>query len=122
MCVQVQNLASQRVAAISLSCSYLYDELVSRFIRLLSILKDWCGRDNPNESQVAKLQVVEPQAMPARISNWIQDLYRKIPPQLLPPMRNLLQQAAGDFQVQNHSAHTSSALTTGRRQSFADDA
>jgi hypothetical protein len=37
--VQVQRLASQHVAAISLSCSYLYDELVSRFIKLLSLLK-----------------------------------------------------------------------------------
>ncbi len=51
------------------------------------------------EPQVAEIQAAEPQAIPARILNWIQELYRRIPPQLLPPIEILSRQAAGDFRI-----------------------
>lgn len=64
------------------------------------------------EPHVAEPYVVEPQAIQqepleervqqaVRSFNSIQDLYRKIPPQLLPPVQILAQQAAGNFQFQN---------------------
>ena len=51
------------------------------------------------EPQVAELQVAKP--IPEKVYNWIQDLYRKIAPQLLPPIAILIQQATGNFQDQN---------------------
>jgi hypothetical protein len=62
--------------------------------------------------QVAEPQAVQPQAIKQKsleerirqavgIFNIIQDLHSRIPPQLLPPVRILAQQAAGNFQFQN---------------------
>lgn len=64
------------------------------------------------EPHVAEPQVVEPQAIQqepleervqqaVRIFNSIQYLSRRIPPQLLPPVKILAQQATGNFQFQN---------------------
>ena len=53
------------------------------------------------EPQIAETQVAIPQAIPEKVYNWIQDLYRKIAPQLLPPIAILIQQATGKYQDQN---------------------
>ena len=53
------------------------------------------------EPQIAEPQVAIPQAIPEKVYNWIQDLYRKIAPQLLPPIAILIQQATGKYQDQN---------------------
>jgi hypothetical protein len=53
------------------------------------------------EPQVAEPQVAKPQVIPEKVYNWIQDLYRKIAPQLLPPIAILIQQATGNYQDQN---------------------
>ncbi len=53
------------------------------------------------EHQVPEIKVAKPQTIPERVYNWIQDLYRKITPQLLPPIEILIQQATGNFQDQN---------------------